>query len=136
MAARIKLRRNFDSPYDVRVTDYSKPLAPRRTNPQAADGFANRNVSNTTPFVLVGNAPPVRALPRNDRRVGILIQNLDPTTDLRYSFGNGMSENGTGGLLCVPRGSILLDFTTPPDELYLFSTANITVMVMDVTRGF
>lgn len=131
---KLKQSRGFDSPYDVRMTDLNNPLMPPRgQGGGGGDGFVNRNVSNTTPFVLVGGAEAIRALPRNPRRVGLQIQNLDPSADLRYSVGNNLNGNG---LLVVPRGTVLYDFTTPPDELYLWSAANITVIVMDVTRGF
>lgn len=130
---RIRLNRTFDSPYDSRVTDLRKPLMPKRGNGGGGDGFENRNLTNTTPFQLVGGADAIRALPRNPRRVGLRIQNLDNTADLRYSFGNALNNNG---VLIPPRSSDLYDFTTPPDEVYLWSSANIYVIIVDITRGF
>lgn len=126
MRARLTLP---DSPYAVGVTDLSRPLKPPAFLADL-DGFTNRNGTSTIPFQLVANVG-IRALPRNPRRAGLLINNLDPTTDLRYSFGN---DQGANGLLIVPRGAALFDFTTPPDELYLFSTAAISVIVVDITR--
>lgn len=118
-----------DSPYDVRLTDLSRPLKPPSFAAEL-DQFTNRNGTSTINFQLVANTS-VRVLPRNPRRSGLLINNLDAAADLRYSFGNNL---GPDGLLIVPRGAALFDFTTPPDELYLFSTANISVIVMDMTR--
>lgn len=131
---RIRLRKQFDQPYDSRVTDLSRPMVPASGGggPGGSD-FKNRNISNTTPFTLVAGVS-TRALPRNDRRVGLLIQNLDPAVALRYSLGNDMQG---AGLQIGVNASVLFDFTTPPDELYLFcATANINVIVLDITRGF
>jgi hypothetical protein len=111
-----------------------RPLnAPQSAGGNASDGFVNRNVANTTPFQLVGGAAPIRALPRNPRRVGLLINNIDTTANLIYTFGNAIPGFG---ITLLPNGTALFDFSTPPDELYLFSAvANIYVIVMDITRG-
>ncbi len=119
-----------DSASDPRVTDLSQPLIPPRHD-MTADTWMNRNRSTTIPFQLVANES-TRALPYNPRRSGLLIQNLDPAVDLRYSFANDLKGSG---LIALPNGgSALFDFTTPPDELYLFATAAISVMVMEITR--
>lgn len=119
-----------DSPYDTAVTDINRPLiAPRQD--YALDNFLNRNLTVTTPYVLVAGVS-VRALARNQRRVGMIIQNKDATGDMFYSFGNNLGQDG---LLIAPRGSVLFDFTTPADELYLFSAFNVYTIVMEVTRG-
>lgn len=111
------------------VTDINRPLIPPSFN-AAADGYVNRNATSTLPIQLVANTS-LRILPRNPRRSGMQIQNLDPTTDLNYSLGNDLQGSG---LLVVPRGTVLYDFTTPCDELYLFSTANISVVILEITR--
>jgi hypothetical protein len=129
------IRRQFDSPYDVRNTDLSRPMIPQNGggNGSGGDGFRNRIITNTTPFTLAAGQS-TRALPRNDRRVGLQIQNLDASAALRYSFGNDLLGSG---LQILANNSVLYDFSTPPDELYLFcATANIYVVVMDMTRGF
>lgn len=127
-----------DSAYDPRITDMRRPLNAPKTGDFSPDSFVNRNITNTTPFQLVGNGPPIRALPRNPRRVGLQINNIDIASNLIYSFGNAIttSTGGAIGLTLIPNGMALYDFSTPPDELYLFSTANIYVIVMDITRGF
>lgn len=132
--SRIRMNRVYDSPYDVRLTDLNNPIIPRRGDAASGgDGFQNRNVTFTMRVTLVGGNPGVRVLPDNPRRVGLVIQNLDAVADLNWSFGNSQDA---AGMILVPRSSFLFDFTTPRDGLYLFSAANITVSVMDITRGF
>lgn len=119
-----------DSPYDARVTDLALPVRPPNAV-SSFDGFENRNGTSTIVLQLVGGAVAVRVLPRNPRRSGLRIQNKDAAADLLYSLGNDQAANG---IIVPPRGSDLYDFTTPPDELYLFSSANITVIVVEMTR--
>jgi hypothetical protein len=119
-----------DSAADPRTTDLSRPLMPPRHEADL-DQWQNRNRTTTIPYQLVANAS-TRALPYNPRRSGLMIQNLDPSANLRYSFGNDLQGSG---LIATPNGgTALFDFTTPPDELYLFATANISVIVMEITR--
>jgi hypothetical protein len=140
-----------DQAYDPRVTDLSRPLnMPGKTGPQAAypyagqsptdsgspataapSGWSNRNVTNTIPFTLVAGQT-TRALPVNYKRTGLLIQNLDATATLNFSFANDLQNFGAA---VQPGGSVLLDFTTAPDTLYLFSLANIQVLVMEFSRA-
>ncbi len=121
-----------DNPSDVRLTDINRPLMPTRQD-FALDSFQNRNLTSTTPYVLVGLATGIRALPRNPRRVGLQIQNKDASADLFYSLGNNLNGDG---IVIPPRGSVLYDFTTPPDELYLYSGANVICLVVEMMRGF
>jgi hypothetical protein len=136
-----------DSAYDSRVTDLSAPLnappgagafSPGTGNIAPGDAasvenrrsYFNRNVTNTLSVQLAANKS-LRLLPFNDRRSGLIVQNKDATAGLNYSFSNDL---GFAGLLIAAGGSILLDFTTPPDTLYLISTANILVVVVEITR--
>jgi hypothetical protein len=129
-----RLSRNLpDNPSDPRVTSLRDAFNAPKKGDFSPDAFVNRNVTNTTPFQLVGGAPAIRALPRNPRRVGLQINNIDAGGNLVYSFGNAI---GPIGLTLIPNGMALYDFSTPPDELYLFSTVNLYVVVMDITRGF
>lgn len=129
MRARLTLP---DSASDVRLTDLNRPLKPPAFAAQL-DNFKNRNLTSTIPVQLVANQT-VRILPRNYRRTGLLIQNVDTAADIRYSFGNDLQ--GAGLLLTANGSAALFDFTTPPDEVYLFSTANASVIVLEMTRGF
>ena len=122
-----------DQSFDHRVTDLSRPLKPiSPTTEGVLDTFQNRNMTTTTPYQLIANQS-IRALPRNPRRVGLLIQNLDATAIGNYSLGNDLADLG---LQIAAGGAVLFDFTCPPDEVYLFSTANIRMMVVDITRGY
>jgi hypothetical protein len=119
-----------DQSYDVGVTRVDRPLYPPQMDARL-DSFRNRNRTSTLPFILVANAPSVRALPRNLRRTGLRLQNVDATGTLYYSIGNDLAVNG---LQIPPGGSDLYDFTTPADELYLFATANIRVIIVEMSR--
>jgi hypothetical protein len=124
-----------DSPYAPGVTDVSRPLRPpsaKGSGGAALDGFVNRNISGTTNFSLVAGVT-IRALPRNPRRVGLQIQNIDTTSILRYSLGNDLQGSG---LYVGSLGTVLYDFTTPPDELYLFSVTNLQCIILEISRGF
>jgi hypothetical protein len=139
-----------DQAYDPRVTDLSKPFnVPAATGPQAlpagtlvsADGmplpgaragWVNRNITNTIP-VQLQTGVSLRILPTNPKRTGIIIQNLDATAALNFSFSNDLAGNGAQ---IGAGGSVLLDFTCPPDTLYLFcGTANIRALVMEFSRS-
>ena len=141
-----------DQAYDPRNTDLSKPFnVPAATGPQqiATDdagnpvinpttglattqgGWINRNVTNTIPFGLIAGVTR-RALPSNPKRTGLVIQNLDATNALNFSFSNDLQGNG---LQIGAGGSVLFDFTTPPDTLYLFSGgSNLNAIVLEITR--
>ncbi len=118
-----------DQAYDVGLTQVDRALYPPQMN-ASLDNFRNRNNTSTTPFILQAGQS-VRALPRNLRRTGLRIQNVDASGTLFYSIG---SDQGEGGLQVPPGGSDLYDFWTPRDELYLFALANIRVIIMEGTR--
>jgi hypothetical protein len=73
----------------------------------------------------------VRVLPANPRRTGLILQNKDPTAVLYFSFGVAADTNSP---FLNPGQFMLLDFTTPASELYLFATANIVASATDMTR--
>jgi len=145
-----------DSAYDPRVTRLDRPFnAPGSTGPQSGIpystangstttgamqagvpgssvlGWLNKNVTNMLPFALVAGVS-IRALANNAKRSGLIIQNKDPTNTLNYSLGNDL---GALGAAIGPGGSVLFDFTTPPDALYLYSgTANLQAVTIELTR--
>jgi hypothetical protein len=123
-----------DSPYALGVTDFGKPFIPKRSGagaPGTPDGFKNRIITNTTPAQLVGGVS-LRLLARNTARKGIMIQNIDAAAVVRYSFGNDMGANG---LQIAAGAAHLYDFVCPPDELYVFSTANAFMIVVEMSQG-
>jgi hypothetical protein len=139
-----------DQAYDPRVTDMEHPFNvpsstgpmttttdPKTGNPVQAGGWVNRNVTNTIPIRLPGvvagvSSGTLRVLPNNPRRTGLLIQNIDAVNALNFSFANDLQGNGA---LIGAGGAILLDFTTAPDALYLFSAVPLSAIVIEFTRG-
>src|SRR5271163_4848103 len=105
-----------DQAYDPRITNMERPLnVPASTGPQASilpnpvnPGWTNKNVTNQIPFQLVAGLS-TRALAYNAKRCGLLIQNLDATQPLNYSFSNDLQGIG---FLIGPQGAALFDFTT------------------------
>ena len=138
-----------DEAYDPRVTDLSKPLNPvpgydngafapptgpvpgaSVLAPGAMGGYVNRNVS-IQQFIQLTAGKSYRALPANIRRCGLQIQNKDATAELVYSIG---TDRGYNGFDIAAGGSVLYDFTTPADALYLISTADILVAILEISR--
>jgi hypothetical protein len=142
-----------DQAYDPRITNLARPLnVPAATGPQASisytdpgtgqsttagaasggpAGWQNKNVTNQIPFLLTAGVS-TRALAYNAKRNGMIIQNNDASSTLSYSLGQDLQALG---LSIGPGGSVLFDFTTPPDTLYLFcGAANIQVTVVEITR--
>ena len=125
-----------DQPYDPRVTDLDNPVRPPKSSgvngiPGSVDLYRNRNKSNTTPIQLTANVS-TRILPANPRRTGILLQNKDAAGTLNFSFGNDASALSPS---LAPGAFLLLDFTTPFDELYVFAVANIQIAIVEISRG-
>lgn len=79
--------------------------------------------SNPIPFALVANAPAICVAIGNDARTGLIIKNLDPTTDLLVGFG--VVADAATGFPISPLQTLLLDFVTPTDAIWAFSTANV-----------
>ena len=158
MGAKTRYRPQPDSGYDVRVTDLSATpfnATGAGTGPGAGGTvigtdalgnpiikrtgqWVNRNVSNTTPWLLqpvtAAFNGSVRALPNNPLRTGCLISNKDPANTINYSWGN---DAGALGAPIGPGGTALFDFTTPGDVLYLFNgnAAILQVVVIEIVRG-
>ena len=155
MGAKTRYRPQPDSGYDVRVTDLSatpfnatgassgpQAVQPGDTvigtdaagNPIIKRGgqWVNKNVANTTPFLLTAGIS-VRVLPANPKRTGILLCNKDAANVLNYSWGN---DAGLLGHALGPGATLLLDFTTPSSELYVISgTANMQISVGEMVRS-
>lgn len=118
-----------DNPSAVQITDLRRPIVPPSME-TSLDNWQNRNSTVTTRVQLVAGQT-LRLLPKNPRRSGLQIQNLDVAANLSYSFGNDL---GAQGLVLTPNAMALYDFTTPADELYLFAAVNLTCIVMEMTR--
>jgi len=154
-----------DQPYDPRVTDLTRPLRvpglgmpasggypvggtasggtgqPIGSADAAAagaqpvtvvDNFKNRNRTYTLPVLLTAGVP-LRILPANFRRTGLIIQNRDPATALFYAFGNAADSNS---LSIAAGGTVLLDFTTPRDEVWLLAVgSNLQAVIAEISRA-
>lgn len=134
MGRRTLYRALPDHSYDPRVTDLAYPLRPPigKLPDGSVDLFRNKNIANTTPIQLVANAASIRVLPNNLRRTGLIVQNKDATVAGFVGFGVQADANS----LSLAAGAImLLDFTCPTSEVYLFSTANIQMVLVEMSRG-
>jgi len=156
MGFKTRFRAQPDQAYDARITDLGvRPFnAPgSNTGPGSGAGivtgtdalgapiiqrtgqWVNRNVSNTTPLLLAATmAASVRVLPANPQRTGLLINNKDPTVTIQVSFGN---DAGILGISVGPGVTILLDFTTPGDSVYVFNgnAATVQAVVTEIVRA-
>jgi hypothetical protein len=121
-----------DQSYDPRTTDLSNPVRPpvSRSRSGLPGGFVNKVISNTTPIQLVAGVP-VRVLPFNQSRKGLLIQNRDTASPLYVGFGG---SNGVNDLSIAAGGYLLLDFVCPPSELWLYSPTNLLAVVVDMSQ--
>lgn len=119
--------------YDVKVTNFKKP-------PFNADSKRNQDagiipdgpvVSNEIPFRLVANEPRLIAA-GNTKRKGMMLQNLDPTDNLFYSFGP--QATGQSSFL-TPGATLLLDFICPVNSVWCFSTVDLSGYYRDFTNS-
>jgi hypothetical protein len=156
MGFKTRFRTQPDQAYDPRITELGvRPFnAPGSgTGPGSSGGiitgtdalgapiiqrtgqWVNRNVSNTTPILLPAlMTSSVRQLPANPLRTGLLIQNKDAANTITVSFGN---DTQGLGLNIAPGVTMLLDFTTPGDSVYLFNGNATTVqaVVTEIVRA-
>lgn len=88
-------------------------------------------VTTEIPFTLVAGVPQIIAA-NNPWRVGLMLQNKDPVTNLFFSFGPIASD--ISGFL-TPNASILLDFICPTDQVSVFSLLAISGNFKDFSRS-
>lgn len=92
------------------------------TTPEGrARRMAGPTRSADTPFRL-SVATPYNIFQANPFRQGLLIENLDPVTNLQISFGRIADANSFS---LGPLGTMLLDFVCPTDAVWLFATAAV-----------
>ena len=73
-------------------------------------------------YAFIGAATPLLALPANNRRAYLIVQNKSAATNLFIGFGAGIDI--TNGLLILPNGgNLLADENVPTDDIYIFFTA-------------
>jgi hypothetical protein len=99
-------------------------------------GWVNPNVTNQLPFSALPGAQSIQILQKNLKRNMIIIQNLSSVSNLWFCFGRPAIPN-----LCpflVSGQFIGLDFTCPPDALYVYFDGTATTqqpgMVTEITR--
>jgi hypothetical protein len=78
--------------------------------------------TNQVPFRLVAGQP-YKLFNDNPNRKGLMLENLDPVTNLNFSFG--IQADATAFQL-VPNGVVLLDFVCPTDSVWLFATLAVS----------
>lgn len=119
--------------YDVKVTSLKKlPFnADTKRNQDAGIMPTGPIVSNEIPFILVANEARLIAA-GNTRRKGLMLQNLDATDNLFYSFGP--EANGSSSFL-APGQVLLLDFLCPVNSVWAFATVNLSGYYRDFTNS-
>ena len=119
--------------YDVKVTDFRKP--PFNSDSKAAQDAgiipSGPIVSNEIPFRLVAGEPRLIAA-GNTRRKGMMLQNLDPTDNLFYSFGPQATENSS---FLPPGTTLLLDFICPVNSVWCFATVDLSGYYRDFANS-
>ncbi len=108
--------------YDVAFTNWERTFGAKFTGDGKPAERAGPMRTTAVPFAVIANASPIVIAVQNPWRKGLLIQNLDPTTNLSIGFGQLASANG---FFLSPLGYILLDFTCPTDAISVFATANV-----------
>lgn len=85
---------------------------------------AERGIIRAAPqsFTYLANTPPLTLAVFNQRRVGLLLQNRDPTNAMFYNFG---AEASAVTASMAVGGYVLLDFICPCDAVSItFATNN------------
>lgn len=110
--------------YDVKVTSMRKaPFNVVTARNQDAGIMPDGPItSNEVPFRLVAGEPRLIAA-GNSRRKGLMLQNLDATDNLFYTFGP--EANGTSSFL-TPGSTLLLDFICPTNSVWCFATVDLS----------
>lgn len=119
--------------YDVSVTNLRKPAFNDRGASAAASG-ATRNgpvMSNDLPFSLVANEPYNLAA-GNPYRVGMMLQNCDPTNNMFYSFGAVATPNSK---FLTPGQTLLLDFVCPCDSVWALATVALSGVFTEMVKS-
>lgn len=110
--------------YDVRVTDMKKPPFNSDTKAMQDAGVMPDGpiTSNEVPFIMVAGEPRLIAA-GNTRRKGMMLQNLDATDNLFYSFGTQATAQST---FLTPGMTLLFDFICPVNSVWCFATVNLS----------
>lgn len=87
--------------------------------------------TGSVPFTLVAGIPQKIAA-ENLGRVGLILQNKDPTNNLFYEFG---MEAGDYSTYLFPNSTILLDFVCPVDEVWVFASVALSGAFKQFGRG-
>lgn len=114
-------RTNFliPGPNDIGQTRIDRGvLGARASRMQEAGILATGPVTTTEmPFRLEANVPQFISA-TNPNRIGLMLQNKDPTNNLFYSFGSEATADST---FLAPGVVLLLDFICPTDQISVFA---------------
>lgn len=106
----------------------ARPSASGMPAAAAREGGIVKSAPNS--FRLEANVPYILAV-QNPRRVGLMLQNLDPAQDLFFNFG---AEVTLSSGIIVPRGTILLDFVCPTDQLTVMGAVAMSGYFVEMFR--
>lgn len=73
-------------------------------------------------YSFTGATTPISALPANNNRCYLIIQNNSAATSLWVGFGAGATETN-GVQILFGGGNFLADYMPPTDEIYIYFTA-------------
>lgn len=107
--------------YDPAFTNWHNKLSGGK-NPDGSISRTGPIRTTNLPFAVIGNAPAIVISVQNTWRKGLLLKNLDPTTNLFVGFGQLADANG---FFIDPLGYVLFDFTCPTDAISVFATADV-----------
>lgn len=107
--------------YDPAFTSWQLRLSGGK-NPDGSVTRTGPIRTTNLPFAVIGGAAAIVISVQNPWRRGLLLKNLDPTTNLYVGFGQLADVNG---FFIDPLGYVLFDFTCPTDAISVFSTANV-----------
>lgn len=107
--------------YDPAFTNWQLRLSGGK-NPDGSIDRTGPIRTTNLPFAVIGNAAAIVISVQNPWRKGLLLKNLDPTTNLYVGFGQLADVNG---FFIDPLGYVLFDFVCPTDAISVFSTANV-----------
>lgn len=121
-----------EKPYSPKITRLDKtPFGLGPAQRSAAGQPRTGPVRSNDLFAALVAFEPYLLAAGNDYRLGLMLQNCDPTDNLFYSFGVKPSLVGS---FLTPGQILLLDFICPTDAVWALAGVNINCAYRDFAR--